>query len=148
MTRDRFANHLGNLALACPSENLHQKRGKNVGEWLSNRNRCWFAGRMVEAKRAGGLTVDRREAAALERVRRRWESTAMKPMVCRAAPEAMGRPRQHSDGTDDALNRYDAYREGRITCKEARPYGIAPVHRLHPTYRYMRNGNGDGVVCE
>ena len=51
----------------------------------------------------------------------------MKPMVCRAAPEAMARPRQHSDGTDNALTRYEAYREGRITCKEARRY--PGVHR-------------------
>ena len=26
------------------------------------------------------------------------------------------------------------------------PYGIAPVHRSHSAYRYMRDG--DGVVCE
>ena len=27
-------------------------------------------------------------------------------------------------------------------------HGIAPVHRGHPAYRYMRDGDGDGVVCE
>ena len=49
---------------------------------------------------------------------------------------------------DDALARYDDNRNGRITCKEARRHGIAPVPRSHPAYRYMRDGDGDGVVCE
>ena len=35
---------------------------------------------------------------------------------------------------------------GRITCAEARRHGIAPVPRSHPTYQYMRDG--DGIVCE
>ena len=47
-----------------------------------------------------------------------------------------------------ALSLYDDNRNGRITCKEARRHGIAPVPRSHPAYRYMRDGDGDGVVCE
>ena len=49
---------------------------------------------------------------------------------------------------DDALARYDDDRNGRITCKEARRHGIAPVPRSHPAYRYMRDADGDGVLCE
>ena len=37
---------------------------------------------------------------------------------------------------------------GRVTCAEARRHGIAPVPRSHPAYAYMRDGDGDGVVCE
>lgn len=48
----------------------------------------------------------------------------------------------------NALALYDDNRNGRITCKEARRHGIAPVHRSHPAYRYMRDGDGDGLVCE
>ena len=51
-------------------------------------------------------------------------------------------------GGDGVLARYDDNRNGRITCKEARRHGIAPVPRAHPAYRYMRDGDGDGVVCE
>ena len=29
-----------------------------------------------------------------------------------------------------------------------RPINIAPVPRSHPAYRYMRDSDGDGVVCE
>lgn len=32
--------------------------------------------------------------------------------------------------------------------RAGRGHGIAPVHRSHPAYRYMRDGDGDGVVCE
>ena len=49
---------------------------------------------------------------------------------------------------DNALVLYDDNRNGMITCKEARRHGIAPVQRSHPAYRYMRDGDGDGVVCE
>ena len=40
------------------------------------------------------------------------------------------------------------FADSEITCAEARRHGIAPVPRSHPAYRYMRDGDGDGVVCE
>ena len=43
---------------------------------------------------------------------------------------------------------YDDNGNGRISCAEARAHGIAPVHREHPAYAYMRDGDGDGTVCE
>ena len=48
----------------------------------------------------------------------------------------------------DALALWDDNGNGRITCKEARRHGIAPVPRDHPAYPYMRDADGDGVVCE
>ncbi len=47
-----------------------------------------------------------------------------------------------------ALRQYDDNGNGRITCAEARRHGIAPVRRGHPAYPYMRDADGDGVVCE
>ena len=146
-TRKQFAQDLRNLTLASPEVNRRQKSGNDAGEWVPGRNRCWFAGRVLQVKRAYGLTVDRREAAALERILQGCASTAMEPMVCRAAP-APARDTGRGAGGDDVLARYDDNRNGRITCKEARRHGIAPVHRSHPAYRYMRDGDGDGVVCE
>ncbi|WP_420637002.1 excalibur calcium-binding domain-containing protein [Candidatus Palauibacter sp.] len=43
---------------------------------------------------------------------------------------------------------YDDNGNGRISCAEARAHGIAPVTRDHPAYAYMRDGDGDGTVCE
>ena len=147
-TRARFAQDLRNLTLASPRVNRHQKSGKDAGEWLPARNRCWFAARVLDVKRAYGLTVDRREAAALEQILSRCASTAMEPLVCRTAPASAGSATRAPNGAGDALARYDDNRNGRITCKEARRHGIAPVPRSHPAYRYMRDGDGDGVVCE
>lgn len=44
--------------------------------------------------------------------------------------------------------RWDDNGNGRVSCAEARRHGIAPVRRSHPAYAYMRDGDGDGVVCE
>ena len=55
-------------SLASPSVNRHAQGERDVGEWVPNRNRCWFAGQVLSVKRRYGLTVDAREAAALGRV--------------------------------------------------------------------------------
>ena len=47
-----------------------------------------------------------------------------------------------------ALARYDDNGNRRISCKEARRHGIAPVSREHPAYPYMQDRDGDGIVCE
>jgi len=67
-TRRAFARDLLNLTLASPSLNRHQKRAHDAAEWLPDLNRCWFADRIVQVRRKYGLTVDRDEAEALERV--------------------------------------------------------------------------------
>ena len=112
------------------------------------RNRCWFAARVVEVRRAYGLTIDRREAAALDRILAGCGSTVLEPVVCATPSASVSAPDRGSAACDDALARYDDNRNGRITCKEARRHGIAPVPRSHPAYRYMREADGDGVVCE
>ena len=147
-TKARFARDLRNLTLASPQVNRHEKSGKDAADWVPDRNRCWFAARVVEVKRVYGLTVDRPEAAALESILSSCESTALEPIVCDMpsplAPSAASGPVVGSD----ALALYDDNGNGTITCKEARRHGIAPVRRSHPAYAFMRDGDGDGVVCE
>ena len=147
-TRARFARDLRNLTLASPRVNRYEKSGKDAAEWVPDRNRCWFAGQVVDVRRVYGLTVDPREAAALESILAGCESTALEPVVCATPPASVSAPDRGPATGDDALARYDDNRNGRITCKEARRHGIAPVPRSHPAYRYMRDGDGDGVVCE
>ena len=147
-TRARFATDIRNLTLAAPHVNRHRKSGKDASEWLPTRNRCWFAARVVEVRRVYGLTIDRREADVLERILAGCGSTAMEPMVCHATTAHERGAGTSLGGNGDALARYDDNRNGRITCKEARRHGIAPVRRDHPAYRYMRDGDGDGIVCE
>lgn len=65
--RLRFARDLDNLTLATPGLN-REKSARDAAEWLPARNRCWFAATIVAVRREYGLTIDRREAAALETV--------------------------------------------------------------------------------
>ena len=147
-TKARFSRDLRNLTLASPRVNRHEKSDRDASEWMPRRNRCWFAARVVEVRLAYGLTIDRREAQALERILSGCESTALEPIVCSVPSSSGAGAASASAGGGDALARYDDNGNGRITCAEARRHGIAPVPRSHPAYRYMRDGDGDGVVCE
>lgn len=147
-TRARFARDLRNLTLASPQVNRYQKSGRDAAEWVPDRNRCWFAARVVEVRRAYTLTIDRREAAALDGILSGCKHTDLEPVVC-TLPSALGSgAASAAPPGNDALALYDDNRNGRITCQEARRRGIAPVPSSHPAYRYMRDGDNDGVVCE
>ena len=150
-TRKRFSEDLRNLTLAAPGVNRHQKRDHDAAGWLPPMNRCWFAARVIDVKRAYGLTVDRRERDALARALAGCADTEI-DVTPRGTVAAAAAPPTRTTVTigagSDALALYDDNGNGRITCAEARRHGIAPVPRSHPAYRYMRDGDGDGVVCE
>ena len=151
-TRRRFATDMLNLTLADPFVNRYQKKHYDAAEWMPVLNQCWYANRIVEIRRKYNLTIDRREAEILERILSSCTSTEMVIRPCESArpesePESVPSP-QKSTNNIDALGLWDDNRNGRITCAEARRHGIAPVQRSHPAYRYMRDGDGDGVVCE
>ena len=149
-TRRQFSSDLLNLTLASPSINRHQKSGKDAAEWLPELNQCWYAGRIVQVKQEYGLTVDPREVEALDAVLS--GCTSFELVVVSAPPQAQPTPapvrRTGAPSNTDPLSMYDDNRNGRITCAEARAHGIAPVSRDHPAYQYMRDGDGDGIVCE
>ena len=153
-TRGRFASDPLNLTLAAPAMNRCGASGKcglDAAEWLPPVNRCWYAGRVVAVKLKYALTVDAREARALEGVLSGCAGTDMVLATDRSMP-APTRPATPTPPTSveavDALRLWDDNGNGRITCSEARRHGIAPVPRGHPAYRFMRDGDGDGVVCE
>ena len=133
-TKARLARDLRNLTLASPRVNRHEKSGKDAAQWVPARNRCWFAARVVDVRRAYGLTIDRREAAALDRIFAGCESTALEPVVCAVPSASASEPASAPAAGDDALARYDDNRNGKITCQEARRHGIAPVPGSHPAY--------------
>ena len=52
---------------------------------------------------------------------------------------------------EEWLDRCDANANGRVTCAEARAEACGapiPVTKDHPLYQFMRDGDGDGRVCE
>ena len=83
-TKRNFARDLLNLTLASPSINRHQKSGKDAADWLPELNQCWYADRIVQVRLKYGLTIDQREAAALESVLSACESKAMAFTECGA----------------------------------------------------------------
>ena len=148
--RRRFASDLLNLTLAAPEVNRCSGTGKcafDSAEWLPPMNKCWFAARVVAVKREYALTVDRREAGALEQVLSGCTSTEM-IVAAGDAGSPNASPPTAPAATSDALRLWDDNGNGRITCKEARRHGIAPVPRGHPAYPHMNDRDGDGVVCE
>lgn len=66
--RALFARDPDNLTLASPRVNRHEKSDKDAAEWMPDLNRCWFAARVVAVRLEYNLTVDRREADALEAI--------------------------------------------------------------------------------
>ena len=71
----RFAGDLLNLTLASPEVNREEKRHYDAAEWVPDKNRCWFAARVVAVRKKYGLTIDEAEAQALEAVLGACEST-------------------------------------------------------------------------
>ena len=67
-TRNRFARDLINLTLASPAVNRQQKSARDAAEWLPDQNRCWFARTIIDVRLAYSLTIDQREADALDRI--------------------------------------------------------------------------------
>ena len=144
-TRRRFSTDQLNLTLASPSVNRHQKRARDAADWLPTLNQCWFADRVVRVRQKYNLSIDRREADALDRVLSSCTSVALlRSGTSGSRPSSQTRQPPRSN----ALNAYDDNGNGRITCAEARRHGIVPVRRGHPAYPYMRDGDGDGIVCE
>ena len=148
VTRDRIASDILNLTLASPSVNRHQKVAKDPSEWLPALNDCWYVDRVVQVRRKYQLTIDQAEAEAIDRVLTGCESTEMVFLVQGASIPTAATPTPTEAPEVDTLVMYDDNGNGRITCAEARAHGIAPVRRGHPAYEFMRDADGDGVVCE
>ena len=146
--KEAFASDLLNLTLASPHLNRYQKSGKDVTEWQPTVNACWFAARTLEVRLKYGLTIDRAEAEAVKRILAGCPSTDMVLAGCRTVAVPPVSPSVLEQESVHALALWDDNGNGRITCAEARRHGIAPVPKGHPAYRWMRDGDGDGIVCE
>ena len=136
-TKRRFANDLLNLTLSDPAVNS-RKGAKDAGQWMPRLDPRGFAETVIQVKLKYGLSIDRRERAALERA---LDGHRVAP------PESMGDLAELPEA-GHPLDLWDDNGNGRITCAEAGRHGIAPVRYNHPAYPFMRDGDGDGWVCE
>lgn len=85
-----FASDLLNLTLAHADLNRYRKRSKDVAEWTPPLNACWMVTATLEVRRKYGLTIDRAEADAAERVLAKCDSTEMVYVQCRTVPRPPG----------------------------------------------------------
>jgi hypothetical protein len=161
--RIEFATDQLNLTLASPKVNRCGRGGKcgfDAADWMPEKNKCWFANRIVEIKTKYELTVNRSEANALESTLAQCDSFEMVftdgaatgkstigQSIINFKARTIARVKDKLQPTS-ALEKYDDNGNGRITCAEARSHGIAPVKKADPAYPFMKDGNNDGVVCE
>jgi len=144
-TRRAFATDLLNLTLASPTVNRSEKRDQDAVDWLPDQNRCWFAHRVVQVRQKYQLTINRQEADVLDGILASCTSTTFSHTPGLTRPVTTNRP---TNSLPADIAQWDDNGNGRITCAEARAHGIAPVLRTHSAYPYMRDGDGDGIVCE
>ena len=135
-TRRRFARDLRNLTLASPRLNRYRKVAKDAAEWLPEKNRCWFAHRIIDVRRAYDLTIDRREARALDAVLASCDSTEMVMLP----PGAAGKPSAGSESEDPC----GPYRN----CTELRKDHPGGVPEGHCAYQSRMDRDKDGWACE
>ena len=82
LTRLNFSRDLDNLTLASPHLNRNQKGAKDAADWLPDRNRCWFAATIITIRRKYSLTIDQREADAIDLVLASCTSTQLERTTC------------------------------------------------------------------
>ena len=63
-----FARDILNLTLSAPHLNRSLKGAKDAADGRPDENRCWLAWRVIDVRRAYDLTIDRREADALDAI--------------------------------------------------------------------------------
>jgi hypothetical protein len=146
--RKRFSTDLLNLTLAAPKINRCGAGGKcglDAGEWMPEKNKCWFANRVIKIKKKYGLSVNRDEASDLESV---LSSCTSFDMVHYELKNTLPATKSEPRSSNDPLALYDDNGNGRITCDEARSHRITPVSANHPAYKYMYDRDSDGIVCE
>ena len=66
--KHEFTRDMRNLTLSARPLNRNLKKAKDAAHWTPDKNRCWFAWRVIDIRRGYGLTIDRREADALEAI--------------------------------------------------------------------------------
>ena len=135
-TRRRFAQDLRNLTLASPNLNRYRKVAKDAAEWLPEKNRCWFAQRVIEVRKAYSLTIDRWEARALEAVLSSCESFEMVIYP----PGTVGGPPAGSESEGPC----GPYRN----CTELRKDHPGGVPKGHCAYQSRMDRDKDGWACE
>ncbi|MDX6301411.1 MAG: hypothetical protein QOF53_2625 [Nocardioidaceae bacterium] len=138
-TRQRYANDLGDSrTLVAVSASTNRSKGdRDVAQWLPRHGRCRYVSQWTAVKTRWGLTVDRAEKRRLTRLA---AGCANVVLTLHRAKVVRGGSTPPTHSGDDP--RFD-------TCADAKAAGYGPYYRgRDPEYRWYRDGDSDGVVCE
>lgn len=126
-------DHL-NLTLAGAVLNRDMKIDCDAADWLPDRNRCWFAARVVKVKTLYALTVDRAEHDALKTVLEGCRSVGMQARSDEKATPEKGPIRRYETCED----LYEDY-----------PCGLRSFHerRLPRLYGLNEHLRTRGAIC-
>ena len=131
-----------------PERQPAQEGCREVAEWTPALNACGSVARTLEVRRKYGLTIDGGEAAASEAVLKDCESTEMEIVVRSRVGHVLG-----ALGGRASRGESTPWPCGMTTATAVSPAprrAVTASHRcvIAIPYRYMRDGDGDGVVCE
>ena len=152
-TKRRFAEDLDNLTLAAPNLNRFDKVAKDASEWLPEHNACWYVQTTIDVRRKYGLTIDAREAAAVDRVLAGCTSTAISCAI--GGWSIAGATTSNPTRTSEARR----YRNCRALRAAGWTNGVSSAGTNYDS-RYAANeraiyaanrhldGDGDGHACE
>ena len=137
-SRQTFARDLLNLTLASPRVNRHEKKAKDLAEWLPAMNQCWYVNRVVEVKKKYDLTMDSAEAQKAQEI---WCSCTDFTIQFTTPPSSTPSPPNGCDphGPDLDCGDFSTHREAQA-CFIAAGGPDRDPHRL--------DGDGDGLACE
>ena len=90
--------------------NRYQKVARDAAERLPAQNRYWFAGRVIAVRQRYGLTIDRREADALDQVLAGCASTVLITFAPGTVPVAAAA----ATGSPEAIAAWDDNGNGRV----------------------------------
>ena len=141
--KHQFAEDPLNLTLVSPGDKRHQKVDKDAAEWMPERNECWFADRVVKVRRKYDLTIDRREADALEDVLSRCGSFEMVVYPMSGSTEATRTP-QPAARREVTRRVCGPFRN----CTSLRRVHPGGVPRGHCAYSGWMDRDEDGWACE
>ena len=87
------------------------------------------------------------DAVAVDKVLSGRKSTDMVVLVPAVSAAPTAPPTPTPEAGVDALAPWDDNGNGRTTCGDTRAHGVAPVRREYSAQAYMRDADGDGILC-
>ena len=157
---DALRNHIGTEELICEIVQEFDEYGRALGVCYNTQgddlNGWLVLNGHALAQRAYSKQYVQSEKAAQAAQRGMWAGRFVAPWHWRRGDRLRSEPISDAlvalpnltpSGNSHPLSDYDDNRNGWISCPEARRHDIVPVHLGDPAYRFMRDGDGDGVVC-